>query len=520
MRVPFHARAPPVPGPVPSGYAAVPQNPASIRAELPFRLQLSLTDLVEHRGWRHARAQALDALERGESVALLGLSGTGKTLLLRSIAQSLEGLGRDVAMAGAAVPLETLPKADVLLVDEAGTRSDADLAALAAGPPFVLAALPGFAERLPGLGRPVAPITLERLSPQEIEGLVAARLAASGRPRDLFEPAALQALARHSGGRLRLVLVLAGAALFVAEGEGAPHVAADHVDDAAEMRGVLPEDAPDPVAGPEAEPAPAAPDPQPLVAPARVRLGMERPPAARRAGMRARARLWWRRLTVAMAAAGLVLAAGAALLLPRYAARAPVVAEAPSIPAAPTLVPPHQATLPPPIVASPRPAAPLVPPQPVPIEPKPSEPVPSEPEPERRAETPPTPRPPTPPAPRPPPPVLARPQPPAATPGPAAPPRARLSPLPDAPEPVPPSPWWVERSTPPARPPAAIKEGARIVACEPANIRDRPSLQSPVVRVVSEGMVLRVFGRAGPWVQVGDSFPWGWIHSAVVEGAP
>jgi uncharacterized protein YgiM (DUF1202 family) len=60
---------------------------------------------------------------------------------------------------------------------------------------------------------------------------------------------------------------------------------------------------------------------------------------------------------------------------------------------------------------------------------------------------------------------------------------------------------------------------ARIVTREPANIRRAPGIASPVVRVTSAGMVLRVFDQRGPWVQVGDSAPWGWVHAAVVERA-
>jgi hypothetical protein len=502
----------------------VPQNPASLPAESPFRLQLSLADLVEHRGWRHARAQALDALERGESVALLGPSGTGKTLLLRSIAQALEGLGRHVATAGAAGPLDAPSGADILLVDEAGTRSTEDLARLAAsGPPFLLAALPGFAPRLAELPGPVVRVALEKLAPAEIEGLVAARLAAGGRPRDMFAPEALQALARHSGGRLRLVLVLAGAALFVAEREGAPRVGADHVDDAAEMRGVAVDEASPAELEPESTPPPpppapaplAAPLPAPLPAPARLRLGSECPLSERGTGRRSRAGAWWRRVTVGMAAAGLVVGVGAALLAPHVATppRTPpfTLAEAP--PAAPEPAPPpiSPAPEPAPLVANVPAPPPAVPTAPVPPDvPEPAPQPEPAPEHERRADPPA-------PAPRPRAPVASAPP---APPGVPRPPQARLAPLPDAPAAVPLSPWWVERSTPAAPPPGDLGDGARIIARERANIRGSPNPQSPVVRVVSEGTELRVFGRRGPWLHVGDSFAWGWIKVAVVERAP
>ena len=65
-----------------------------------------------------------------------------------------------------------------------------------------------------------------------------------------------------------------------------------------------------------------------------------------------------------------------------------------------------------------------------------------------------------------------------------------------------------------------MAEGDHIIVRESANIRGNPSMQSPVVRVVQEGMELRVFARSGPWLQVGDSFAWGWINRAAAGAAP
>ncbi len=475
----------------------MPRNPASVLPASPFRLQLSLADVMEHRTWRHARVVALDALERGESVAVLGPSGTGKTLLLRSIGQALEGLGWTVATAGGGVWPDNAAQAGVLLVDEAASLSAQALAKLGALPcPFVLAALPGFAPHLSGLARPIAWVTLGPLSAKEVARVVAARMRAAGRDRDVFEAAALQALAHHSGGRLRLVLVLAGAALFLADDEGVARVTAGHVAEAAAMR-----------AGPgePAEHVPPTPAEQPGNGPAargaemRVRLDGARP--VRPAGPRAsQSGTWLRRTTVALVAAGLALAALAAVVMPRLGQAPTPRVEAPQTMA---VVPPA--------------TQPVVPAVPAPEDIAAAEPTP--PAPEQALPAPP-------PAPPLAPPPVARRAPAVARPAPRAdatdaapvPPRAQLPPLVEEASPVPPSPWWVERSTPPAATQATPER--RIVTREPANIRGQPSIASPVVRITSAGMVLRVFAQRGPWLQVGDSGAWGWVHSAVVQLVP
>jgi len=211
----------------------------AVAADTPFRLQIAPDEAVAHSGWRQARMAALAALGRGEAVILLGPPGTGKTLLLRDLALVLQHQGRSVCLVerGDALDL-ALVADDVLLVDEAGRMGADALACLCAtARPFVLAALPGFAERLDGLARPITPVVLEPLSAEAVARFVAARLAAAGRPRDMLEPDAVLALARHSAGLLRLVNVLGGAAVFLAELEQAPRVGRRHVEEAAAMRG-------------------------------------------------------------------------------------------------------------------------------------------------------------------------------------------------------------------------------------------------------------------------------------------
>ena len=445
---------------------------------MPFRLQLPPEEAVEHRAWRHAHMAALDAIERGEAVAVLGPPGSGKTLLLRSLSRALAALGWKVALVGAEGLAAVPEEAELVLQDEAARLSPADLAALARrGSPFVLAAPPGFAARLTGLERPVAWVTLGPMAPEEVARLVAARLAAAGLAPDRFTPEAVQALARLSGGMVRLVLVLAGAALFAAESAGASRVTQEDVEEADAMRtGVLEAAEPVEMETPVAVPASAAPEPRQRLADAAPRRVRE-----------SRMRMWSRRITLGLAAAGLAVAAGAVVLAPhvlqrRAAPEVVAVAPPPPVPPPETPVaaePPVQVAVPEPApMPDPEPPPPVVAPPPVVVAP---------------------------------PPAPARPVRPrvAATPAPAPP-----VPLPETP--VESSPWSVGRVPAPVE---AAGRAARVVMREPANIRRAPGIASPVVRVTSAGMVLRVFDQRGPWVQVGDSAPWGWVHSDVVDRA-
>ena len=227
-----------------------------------FDLHVAPNAAFAHPGWQQARAAMLAAVERGGAAVLVGPPGCGKTLLLDDLARTLRQAGRQVRFVarGDAASLASEPGA-ILLADEAGRIGMDELSALCAGPsPFVLAALPGFKDKLAGLPRSVTPIMLAPLSPEGVARFVAARLAAAGEPRDLIEPAGVLALARHSGGLLRLVNVIGGAAVFLARLEGASHVGASHVAEAASMRDGMGEgeESPD-LERPDAVAAPLAP---------------------------------------------------------------------------------------------------------------------------------------------------------------------------------------------------------------------------------------------------------------------
>lgn len=55
----------------------------------------------------------------------------------------------------------------------------------------------------------------------------------------------------------------------------------------------------------------------------------------------------------------------------------------------------------------------------------------------------------------------------------------------------------------------------------PVNIRIAPISGSEVVRNAPRASVLQVFATApGGWLQVGESEPWGWVHSSVLDRGP
>ena len=232
----------------------------------PFRLRCRSTEAYSHASWQRAQEQALAALRQGKSIAVLGLPGTGKTLLLHHLAHCLSTDSAPVAVQRHPV-MDGAGATGMLLIDEADSLSLADLRELCGrAPVFAIAGLPEFARCLPSLSRPVVPITLAPLSGVEIARFLVSRLKESGRPATIFAPEAVIGLAAHSAGLMRLVVMLAGSALFLAEQEGAEHVTRRHVEEAAALR-IDTDDSVDPAPASEpaqsVDPGPALPSPTP-----------------------------------------------------------------------------------------------------------------------------------------------------------------------------------------------------------------------------------------------------------------
>ncbi len=203
-----------------------------------FRLSLDLANISEHQGWRAARDQVLAALAAGPGlITLLGPAGTGKTLLLRDLARSLQAAGREVELVGRGDLQFDAGATDVVLVDEAARMDEAALDSLAVpGVTAVLADLPGLETRLENHGLAVTIVRLDPLRPDEIGAFVADRLVRAGQPTDLLTADAVEAVALHSAGVPRVLNLLARAALFMAETEAAARVEERHVSLAVALR--------------------------------------------------------------------------------------------------------------------------------------------------------------------------------------------------------------------------------------------------------------------------------------------
>lgn len=89
-------------------------------------------------------------------------------------------------------------------------------------------------------------------------------------------------------------------------------------------------------------------------------------------------------------------------------------------------------------------------------------------------------------------------------------------------EPIRPTPPSAPVQAEPARPapPPASARREQVITRTGANVRAGPNGTAEVVRTVPAAVRLSVFSRGhGGWVQIGDTVPWGWIHSSLLDAA-
>lgn len=262
---------------------------------------------IAHHSWNLAWAGVLNGLEQAGVVLLIGLPGTGKSLMLETLEGALRRAGHDARLlrrGGAS--MDTAPS--MLLVDDAERLPGPVLQTIAqwkhvcvlAGTPALLAAFPS----LNGL----AVVSLGQIRHGDAAGFIAMHLQRGGHPPTLLHPAAMDALVQHGGATPRTLLALTDLAVFLARLEDAPQVSAAHVLEALQVQDGTRLDGDDePLADAPGEP------PAPLPAtPAR--------PASQRSFPR------WAYAGAALPVAGMLVAL--ALRGPPAAPRSPAVAEA------------------------------------------------------------------------------------------------------------------------------------------------------------------------------------------------
>lgn len=199
----------------------------------------SAAPIVPFDRWIELRDQASAALLGGtKRVLLTGPAGTGKTVLIEHIARVLRAAGRSVVIQLADTDPAPPALNSTLFVDEADRLSAAKLRELLQAPgSVVLAGLGMLAQRMP---KSTVNLVLEPLGQESARAYIAAWLGLTGRvPADL-DSMAVRRLVELSGGVPRLLSTLLAAAAWLAKSSNAPVIGAEHVQEAAELRSVMP----------------------------------------------------------------------------------------------------------------------------------------------------------------------------------------------------------------------------------------------------------------------------------------
>ena len=202
----------------------------------PFSTTVEPADAFESQAFVAARDELLRELADGARlVVLIGAAGTGKTLLLRTLAVALAVAGHRVSRIdrGDLIDAAAMPEGDIVLIDEADCLSDAaliDVARAAIDPAHPAIVLALNRRRFDPLDLPIAArtVTLDKLGSSDARDFIVDRVERAGGEASLFSPGALGALTYAAGGSPRLLSLLAAGAMFQAAQAGAIQVAMGH----------------------------------------------------------------------------------------------------------------------------------------------------------------------------------------------------------------------------------------------------------------------------------------------------
>ena len=186
--------------------------------------------------WQRARDLSCSAVLAGEMcVVVTGLPGTGKTLLVETVARALQSTGWAVVTCVARLPSEeefaAMTGSAAILIDDADRLSTTEMRMLnrLRQCSVLLAGAVGLEKRCPADSR----VTLAPLPPDEVEIYVESWLEQSGLDPDLVSEATTLHLAEVSAGIPRALRILLAGALKAARADGSGQIEEHHIDNAA-----------------------------------------------------------------------------------------------------------------------------------------------------------------------------------------------------------------------------------------------------------------------------------------------
>ena len=185
--------------------------------------------------WLGARDACCATLLGGDGCLLTGLPGTGKSLLIRSVAQVLRSTGWKVGVYTASLPSQTefaaLTGCAAILIDDAHRLTAAEFEMLdrSGACPVLMAGPVGLEER-----RQIdTPVVLPPLSAEEVPLFVSQWLKQTTQGAIRLDSAAMDRLSDASAGVPRLLAGLMTTSLEIAMAERASRIGAAHVEQAA-----------------------------------------------------------------------------------------------------------------------------------------------------------------------------------------------------------------------------------------------------------------------------------------------